>query len=219
MICLRIKIFQSIIINNRENQLNWDTYYKNIRSQNPLIWPDVQVARLLARCKLPNNANVLDLGCGEGRNIRLLSEYDFNITGVDQSKHALAIVEKNYGLQSKNLICDDAVNSIVKLENQNFDFVLCWGLMHYISDTNSILNGIYNTLKNGGKTILSFNSNNEKRETVDSIEKYFSQKEVEHYMSLAKLKIIDIGLTETHFIKENKIESFYWVLAEKAECT
>lgn len=195
--------------------MKWDLHYKEIRSNNPFIWPDVQVARLVSKSKLTENANVLDLGCGEGRNIRLLCENGYSITGIDQSKHALAIVKKLYNIDSCNLICSDAVEAMSSLSNDTFDLVLCWGLMHYIAETSSILNEINKVLKKGGKTIISFSSNNEKRETIDSVKKYFSQEEIENLIDSAKLKIVDIGLIENNFIKDNKIESYYWVLAEK----
>jgi len=194
----------------------WDSHYRDIRSKNPFVWPDVQVIRLISKSKLETNSNVLDLGCGEGRNIRLLSESGYNVTAVDQSKHALEIVKTLYSIESKKLICSDAVEALANFKNESFDLILCWGLMHYLTDTNIALNEINRVLKKGAKTVLSFSSYNEKRETIDSVKKYFSQKEVEDSIASAELKIVDIGLIENNFIKDHKVESYYWVLAEKS---
>lgn len=195
--------------------MSWDSHYKNIRKNNPFIWPDVQVARLIAKSNLKEKSNVLDLGCGEGRNTRLLSENNYNVTAIDQSSHALAIVNTLYGIDKNNLICSDAFEALSNLKESAFDLVLCWGLMHYLTNPSRVLDEVNRILTKGSKIIISFNAEGEQRETVDTVKKYFSLQEIEKLLSNSKLKIIDIGLVQNHFIKDNKIESYYWVLAEK----
>lgn len=195
--------------------MKWDAYYKEVRSAKPFVWPDVQVARLVSKLNLDKNAKILDLGCGEGRNIRLLTESGYEVTGIDQSKHALDIVRNLYNLPSEKLICADAIESIRQLASETFNLVLCWGLMHYISNTSTALNEIHRVLKRSSHVIISFSSNSDKRETVDSVKKYFTQQDIENFMQTANLKVRDIGLIQNHFIKDDKVEAFYWVLAEK----
>ncbi len=195
--------------------MKWDQHYKEIRDANPLVWPDIQVVRLLSKIKLQKDAEVLDLGCGEGRNIRVLSEYEFNITALDQSKHALKIVKRLYQLNDEKLICSNAQLGIKQLDDSHYDLVLCWGLFHYISDTNLLLNEINRILKKGAQTILSFNSFNDKRVTADDVKKYFSQTEIKDALRNNDLRVDEIGLIENNFITDNKVESFYWVLATK----
>jgi len=195
--------------------MTWDEFYKNIRDSNPLIWPDVQVVRLLSKLKLNDKVKVIDLGCGEGRNIRLLCEKGFDVTALDQSKHALNIVKTLYHLDDKQIICDNISSGIKTLNDNYYSLVLCWGLMHYITDTALVLKEIKRILKKGSSAILSFSTTRDKRDTADEVKCYFSQENIEELLNGAGLKIDDIGLIENHYIKQSKVESFYWILASK----
>jgi SAM-dependent methyltransferase len=195
--------------------MNWDSYYKDFRDSKSLVWPEVQIVRLLSKIQLKGKAKVLDLGCGEGRNIRLLCENGFDVTAFDQSIHALNIVKKLYHLDDKQLICSNVSTGMKKLNNNYYDLVICWGLMHYITKPEFILSEIKRVLKNGSRAIFSFNSKNDHRKTVDSVKNNFSQEMIENILSNAGFSIEDIGLTENNFIFANKVESFYWVLAKK----
>ncbi|NRD74824.1 class I SAM-dependent methyltransferase [Shewanella sp. VB17] len=196
--------------------MKWDLHYKNIRSKAPFVWPDINVIRLLSKSSLTISSNVLDLGCGEGRNIRALHELGINtIVAVDQSKYALNVVNKLYGIVPEQLFCTDISHGLPMLQSSKFDLVLCWGLMHYLTKPEDTLREIHRVLADNGSAILSFSSKSDQRETVDNVCNYYEQTQIETLMQTAGFNIKSLGKITDQFISDGKIESYYWLMAVK----
>lgn len=62
-----------------------------------LLWPDTYVTRFFFKNGLAADpGSVLDLGCGNGCNARLFTEYGWNVTGLDFDKAAIADARANW---------------------------------------------------------------------------------------------------------------------------
>ena len=81
------------------------------------------------------SGNILDLGCGTG----LLSEAlgsDFEYTGVDISSNMLKRASaRGYKKVTKNSIED----FFLSLKNEEYDFVVAFGVLYYIEDVGRII--------------------------------------------------------------------------------
>lgn len=85
--------------------------------------PDPDVICLVSFFRKNKVETILDLGCGEGRNAKYLSEKDFKITGVDLSKVAIRKAKKAGG-EVKYFLVDmrrlpfpnNSFNAIVSLQ-------------------------------------------------------------------------------------------------------
>ena len=100
------------------------------------------------------NKNVLEIGVGNGSHASLLAKYSKSFTGIDLTEYAVNSTTarfKEFGLngQIKRM---DAEN--LEFENESFDFVWSWGVIHHSSNTRKILEEIYRVLKPGGETII-----------------------------------------------------------------
>ena len=122
--------------------MSWDNMYKNIRSKKPLVWPEIQMIRLANKVSIDQKSVILDLGCGEGRNMRYFLENNFNIIGVDQNEEALKILKNLYSVEDNKLICSSGEEALKSFSNDYFDLIVCWGLVQYIEEPNLILQEI-----------------------------------------------------------------------------
>lgn len=196
--------------------MKWDLHYKEVRSKSPLVWPDINVVRLISKSLLTAHSKVLDLGCGEGRNTRAIHELGFkDIVAVDQSENALNIVNQLYNISKKQLYCADISRGLPMFKNTHFDLVVCWGLMHYLPKPEETLQEIHRVLSDNGTVILSFSSKDERRQTVDNISNYYDRAQIETLMDSNGFNIESIGKVTDQYFTDDKIESYFWLRAKK----
>ncbi len=112
----------------------------------------LEARRLLNRCsQLPDNARILDVGCGDGFHLRLLRKYgkkSWQLEGVDLDKRAvkaatlagfkvhLSSVEEN------NLPAD------------SYDLVFMIQTIEHVEKPDSVLKSIHRLLREGGRLII-----------------------------------------------------------------
>ena len=104
----------------------WDTYYKNNRKIK-----ESSFARFVIK-KIDKNSEIIDIGCGNGRDSFFFSKNDLKVTAIDISKNAI----KNNSLKSsknlKFLKFDIGKNTMSK----KFDFIYCRFFVHAINEKN-----------------------------------------------------------------------------------
>jgi len=135
-----------------QGNINWEKYYIGIE-EHEKMWshkqdPDAHVKSFLNHYNFPNNITVLDSGCGEGKNIRLLEQYD-NVYGVDISQTAVDNAKKEF--PTVNFSAQDAAN--LNYENETFDVIIDVGCLHsnHPMQHQKIINQYHRILKPDGK--------------------------------------------------------------------
>ena len=105
--------------------------------------------------KLLNGKEVLDLGIGKGYNSVLLSNFGFNVTGVDISKESLKYIEENFDCSNLTLINKDVRE--FEIEKNKYDLILSSNVLHFIpkEDFLKIIKKIKENLKEGGLIYIS----------------------------------------------------------------
>jgi ubiquinone/menaquinone biosynthesis C-methylase UbiE len=96
------------------------------------------------------NASVLELGCGNGKN--MLYRTDLNFYGVDISTEQVNICNK----KNLNVIQCDITNLF--FNNNIFDYMICVATYHHLDndiDRKKCLDEIYRTLKKDGKVLIT----------------------------------------------------------------
>ncbi|KTC75992.1 tellurite resistance protein TehB [Legionella birminghamensis] len=81
------------------------------------------------------NASILDVGCGSGRNLLYLAERGHSVKGIDCNQNALStieeIAEKEQLSNISTLLCD--LNQAFELESKGYDLVLSTVTLQFIN--------------------------------------------------------------------------------------
>ena len=97
--------------------------------------------------------HVLEIGVGNGSHAQLLSAATDFYTGIDLTHYAVNSTRKRLeinGLKGR-IIRMDAEK--LAFDDNSFDFVWSWGVIHHSSDTRQILREIHRVLKPGGEVM------------------------------------------------------------------
>jgi len=86
---------------------------------------------------LTNNANILDIGCGQGDFIRLATKSGFSCTGIDFSPEMIKKAESvNADTSNKcKFICGNAYDILLNMPENSFDVAYSFAAMHHMDYT------------------------------------------------------------------------------------
>ena len=98
---------------------------------------DLYLLDQLLKGQIPKGQNILDAGCGEGRNLIYFLNNGFDCYGVDQNEDAIRML--HFILGSKYSQVSKANFQLAQLENlpfQNgeFGFLICSAVLHFAND-------------------------------------------------------------------------------------
>jgi len=114
------------------------------------------LARLfLDRVTLPEDATVLDVGCGPGVALDMLSEYASRVVGMDIS--ANAVEEARRAHANAELRHGDANRLADCFDRETFDMVTCFGVLYHkwVTDETEVLRQAWRILKPGGVILVT----------------------------------------------------------------
>lgn len=161
---------------------------------------------------LPKKAQVLDAGCGTGRDTALLSEKGFLVTGIDISKGLLNVARKSF--PELTFIEGDLRN--LPFIEANFDGIWAHAsLVHFESlfDVKKTLAEFYRVLKTDGilHVLVKSKMGNNKTEIASDgrFFQYFSENEIKDLLEETGFKLELIK----KFSKANENPETEWVLA------
>ena len=108
--------------------------------------------------KLKPETDVLDLGCGQGRDSFYLARKKFNVTAVDNSKVAIAQIKEQAGqkkLKNINAICKNITK--FEIEPNKFSLISIIGTLHFLkkSDSLKIITDVKKKVLPGGFIIIT----------------------------------------------------------------
>jgi trans-aconitate 2-methyltransferase len=132
---------------------------------------DTMAAEVLALLKLNGNERVLDVGCGNGKTTTAIAEHvpQGSVLGVDASADMIAFAKEHWTAGHPNLqfATADARHLPFKRE---FDLLVSFNALHWISDQALPLQGIHQALKSEGKAQLRLVAKGERTCIEDVIE-------------------------------------------------
>ena len=108
--------------------------------------------RAFETCVLPDNAKVLDVGCGTGRTAAWLKKrFALQVTGIDISPEAIALAKEN--VPDAEFFEGDG--EFLDFPSYTFDCVLMECTLSLISKPLEAVHEAFCVLKDGGKLIIS----------------------------------------------------------------
>ncbi len=100
--------------------------------------------------------NILDIGCGTGVLLELLSKKGHSVTGIDISEGMLQETIKRIKRNHiKDAHCYKSEVESMPFEDGQFNFITCLGVLEYLSNDNTGLTEINRVLKKNGVLIIS----------------------------------------------------------------
>lgn len=158
---------------------------------------------------------VLEIGCGYGAASCLFSKCGAYVTAVDITEAAVHITKANRSAQS--LKFDVFVMDAERLDFEDgvFDFCFSWGVLHHSSNPEKAFSEISRVLKSDGRGVLMVYNKNSLRyfvkglywliikgkifrsESLDSVQKYFTDGYYHKHYSYKELKLalMRVGLS------------------------
>jgi len=98
---------------------------------------------------------VLEVGVGDGIDHLELAKAGAILTGIDITPKSIELTKKNLELHGykSNLLIADAEN--LPFEDDSFDVIYSFGVLHHTPDTQKAVKEIYRVLKPQGKAVVS----------------------------------------------------------------
>lgn len=97
---------------------------------------------------------VLEIGCGLGTDLLQFARGGANVTGVDLTPKSIELVKNRFAME--NLPVDARVADAENLpfDNDSFDVVYSFGVLHHTPDTQKAIDEVHRVLKPGGRIII-----------------------------------------------------------------
>jgi len=116
------------------------------------------------RSNLPANAEVLDVGCGNGVISRSLGEKGFHVQGVDVSPKA---IEKARSLNKFSHVKFDVLSAEQLVANgQKYHAVICSEVLEHLNDPGKLLSTLHDILDENGVLIVTVPNGKGPREVL-----------------------------------------------------
>lgn len=95
---------------------------------------DLYLLDQILKNKIPINANILDAGCGEGRNLIYFLNNGYEVCGIDQNPDAIKmlqfIIGANYPQYSKDNFQVGQLSHL-PYDDKSFEFIICSAVLHF----------------------------------------------------------------------------------------
>ena len=102
-----------------------------------------------------NGSIVLDIGCGDGRNIQSILESTKNVYGIDSEEKAVLDAKRRFE-KDEAVVIMQAVAEKLPFKNENFDIVTCLMILPNLENNkDAVFKEVSRVLKKGGQLILS----------------------------------------------------------------
>ena len=173
---------------------NWERFFAGKDPGN--LWshtqePDAHVKWFLKHYNFSKDITVLDSGCGEGKNIRLLEQFD-NVYGVDVSQTAIDNAQKEF----PNAIFSAQDVAYLNFTSEMFDVIIDAGCLHcnHPMQHQKIINQYHRILKPSGKLFFRLFHVSDEYQNDNTIPIFYFDLGDDQFMSGTKGKIPVYGL-------------------------
>lgn len=145
----------------KEYYLAYEERYKKVHSEGLMRFSDIPTPELLEWIEynsIPNNSEICEVGCGEGRDALYLSSNGYKVAAVDASQSAILKCKELAEKKSVDVdwIVADAL-SLSKTFKRQYEWVYSVATLHMLVDDNDrskFLCSLFDILEPNGKLLL-----------------------------------------------------------------
>ena len=153
-----------------------------------------------------NRSNILDLGCGTGYLVHMLSEDGFVVHGIDKSNSMIDYCNEKYENQL-SVLNEDAMNPLV-FEPNSFSHVICTNFTIYeFEDKKQLFTNVNKWLKHNGYFIVHLVNPGDFDTTIPAAKPSIKMNPQEHTLArITKTHINFDGFSyESNYVFENNV--------------
>lgn len=140
----------------REEPERFVSAYEKSLSPAKFILRDLLLKRNAAALRLIGDESgdvFVDIGCGSGDLLKIVSASNATTYGIDYSEEMLRIARRNLENESVNLILSDC--DPIPFETDHVDKVSCLGVVEYVADVRSFFFEVSRIMKPGGTFVFT----------------------------------------------------------------
>lgn len=116
---------------------------------------DIYILDQILKNRYRPKDKILDVGCGNGRNLKWFYNADFEIHGTDINSDSVSHCKELYPQQKDNFILATAEK--MPYNKNSFDHIICNAVLHFADDLNHFLKmfeELLRILKSGGSLLI-----------------------------------------------------------------
>jgi 2-polyprenyl-3-methyl-5-hydroxy-6-metoxy-1,4-benzoquinol methylase len=135
----------------------WEEVYRSAENE---AFYELAFDKIAACLNAPPDAMILDVGCGSCTHSMRLARRGFTVLAVDFSEPVLEAAQQNliiHGMVERIKLEPQNVLALTYPE-QNFDFILCWGVLMHIPEVETAITELDRVLRKGGRLVLAENN-------------------------------------------------------------
>lgn len=183
----------------------WNRYYlqNQLKGSNPSLFAQFVMSYIRP------NSNLLDLGCGNGRDSLYFHAKGIRVTGIDLSYESIKYLNEHYRTDNIIFICDDFVTSLA-IYQQQYDYCYSRFTLHAINldQEKELLKNVYTCLRDNGLFFVEVRSVNDEiygRGEPLGKDEYIYNDHYRRFIVRDELveRIKDVGM-EVLFVDENR---------------
>ena len=188
---------------------HWDEYYKK---DNAPSFPS-PFAEYVAS-KLSTKQNILEIGCGNGRDSKYFSSKGHHITSLDRSAEAIELCKNLYSSDEPIEFFYGTITDIAKTNKKKFDFIYSRFVIHAMSlnEELEMLKISYKLLKKNGQLFIECRSTNDplsqKGEILSHTERVFGHYRRFIFLEEFKLRLVEAGFEVVEAIENIGLAKF-----------
>jgi SAM-dependent methyltransferase len=111
---------------------------------------DILAELIARRIELPGDARILEIGCGTGHNLEMLSRFG-RVDGIEIDEAARAIASSRLGY----LVKDSPLPELPGIKDRAYDLVAILDVLEHVEQDREALASIARKLKPGGKLLIT----------------------------------------------------------------
>jgi len=150
------------------------------------------IADLIRRqAKPPNGAAILEIGCGTGHNLKMLSEFG-EVDALELDAEARSVAEKRLGKS----VMSAPLPALAGVPERHYDLIGAFDVIEHIDDDQAALASIAKRLKKGGKLVITVPAHQwmwSAHDVVNHHKRRYSSKALRALLESSPLKLERIG--------------------------
>jgi SAM-dependent methyltransferase len=150
------------------------------------------IAELIRReAHLPENAQILEIGCGTGHNLAMLSGFG-HVEGLELDDEARALSEKRLGRK----VMSSPLPELAGVPDRHYDLIGAFDVIEHIDDDHAALASIATKLKPGGTFMMTVPAHQwmwSAHDTVNHHKRRYSRRSLKALIDGSPLQLKRIG--------------------------